>query len=279
MRIQKYFIIFILSFSSLSASAWTIHSNFDSGELGTKADKNEDGFMGAGGGGIYSNETAIQGHSAKLHIKEGKTGYGMWGGEYMFPEKLHRGDTVWYQAHVYFPRGFDHYSYGEGNRLKFLRIATKSHDNNNHGYLDLYIDKKTSSYPFKWIYEGAARWVNVGEPSDMIVKDKWESYQMQITLDNVPKNSGGLAEVRIWKNGILLKHITDRITLKGSSDYSHRALLFTYWNGGAPQSQSMYVDNITITTEKPTNMDKEGNPRLRSLIFDRPKKLDSVTVK
>src|SRR5680860_731607 len=181
MHILKYLITLSLGCFSVGAYAWTIHADFDTGAIGTKADRGNDGFSGAGGGGLYSNETSIKGNSAKLHIEEGKTGYGGWGGEFIFPEKAYRGDSLWYQVHVYFPEGFDHYSYGEGNRLKFLRIQTLSSDNKNHGYLDLYIDKKGSTTPFKWIYEGASKWSNVGNPSDMIIKDLWESYQMQVT--------------------------------------------------------------------------------------------------
>lgn len=279
MRISKYIFTLSLGFFSLSASAWTIHADFDTGAIGAKADRGNDGFSGAGGGSLYSNETSINGNSAKLHIEKGKTGYGNWGGEFMFPEKVFRGETIWFQTHVYFPKDFDHYAYGEGGRLKFLRIATKSEANKNHGYLDLYVNKKGSSTPFMWIYEGAAKWARVGQASDAIVKDKWESYQMAITLDSVPKSLGGMAEVRIWKNGVLLKVVTDKKTLKEDTDFSHRALLFTYWNGGAPQTQSMYADSITITTDRPSDFDEHGNPRLRSLVTNPPARLDTLTVK
>ena len=278
MRISKYLITLSLGLFSVGASAWTIYADFDSGELGAKADRLTDGFSGAGGSSLYSNETAIRGNSAKLHIEDGETGYGRWGGEFIFPEKAYRGDSLWYQVHVYFPEGFDHYSYGEGNRLKFLRIQTLSRDNKNRGYLDLYIDKKGSTTPFKWIYEGASKWSNVGNQSDMIIKDRWESYQMQVTLDTVPVSEGGEAEVRLWKNGELLSYITDRATLKTETDYVNRALLFTYWNGGAPKTQSMFADEITITNETPDNFDDRGNPRLPTLVGNPPDTISAITV-
>lgn len=278
MRILNCLAAFFFCLFSVGASAWTIHADFDSGEIGTKAERASDSFTGAAGHSLYSDEQSIKGQSAKLHIQEGKTGWGRWGGEFMFPEKVRRGQTIWYQVHVYFPKEFDHYSYGAGNRLKFLRLTTKSRLDKNHGFLDLYVDMKTSPVPFKWIYEGAGRWVDVGQPSDMIVKDRWESYQMAVTLDNIPKSEGGTAEVKIWKNGILLTHAINEKTLKESTDYSHRALLFTYWNGGSPKTHSMYVDNITITTEKPNSVDRKGNPRLRSLITSRPKTIIDLII-
>jgi hypothetical protein len=278
MRISKILSALFLTFFCISVSAWTIHADFDSGEIGTEADNGNDGFSGAGGGSIYSDETSVKGHSAKLHIKEGKTGYGMWGGHFIFPERAYRGDSLWYQVHVYFPEGFDHYSYGEGNRLKFLRIHTLSSDNKNHGYIDLYIDRKGSTNPFKWIYEGAAEWTNVGDESDMIEKGRWESYQMHVTLDTVPVSQGGKAKVRIWKTGRLLRNITNRATLKTETDYASRALLFTYWNGGAPKTQSMFVDEITITNRTPASYDAQGFPSLPSMIFRAPRRIETVNV-
>ncbi len=278
MRISKYLIALSLVSFSVSAPAWTIYADFDSGEIGTQADSGGDGFSGAGGGSLYSNETSIKGNSAKLHIEEGKTGWGTWGGAFNFPEKLYRGDKIWYQVHTYFPEDFDHYSYGEGNRLKFLRIQTKSAANQNQGYVDFLIDKKSSENAFKWIYEGENKWWNAGEPSDMIVKGRWESYQIQVTFDTVPLDFGGKAESRVWKNGVLIEHITNRKTMKENSDVSTRALLFTYWNGGSPKTQSMYVDEITITNETPGWMDAQGNPLIKNQLPNPPAKLTSVSV-
>ncbi|BES71689.1 hypothetical protein RE428_27070 [Marinobacter nanhaiticus D15-8W] len=262
------------------AHSWTISADFDSGPLGSKADRGGDGFHGAGGNSVYTDEHALKGHAAKLTIEDGSTGYGGWGGEFIFPEKLTKGDTVWYQVHVYVPESFDHYSYGEGGRLKFMRIQTKSKENKNHGYLDFLIDKKNDPNAFKWIYEGEQVWQNIGNPEDLIVKGRWESYQMEATLDNVPVDAGGQAEVRIWKNGVLLKHITGRKTLREPTDFSDRALLFTYWNGGAPKTQSLYVDEITITNEKPSNLDTFGHPLVRNLLDGRspPGTIESLRI-
>lgn len=278
MRISKFLIALFLGLSSVSTSAWTIHADFNSGKLGAKAERSTDSFTGAAGRSLYTNEHSISGQAAKLHIEKGETGWGRWGGEFMFPEKVLRGETLWYQAHVYFPEDFEHYSYGEGNRLKFMRITTRSHDNKNHGAVDFLIDIKGSVNPFKWIYEGKNRWSDVGEPKDMIVKGKWESYQIQVTFDKTPRAFGGQAESRIWKNGVLLKHITDRVTLKENTSYANRALLFTYWNGGSPKSQSMYVDEITITNETPNWVDARGNPLIKHKLPNPPAQLEFITI-
>jgi len=48
----------------------------------------------------------------------------------------------------------------------------------------------------------------------------------------------------------------DRIdkTLKTSTDKAWAFLIFTYWNGGAPQTQSMYIDDLIISTEPPSGL-------------------------
>ncbi|MDQ2076169.1 hypothetical protein [Marinimicrobium sp. ABcell2] len=255
---------------SVGAQAWTIHASFDEGEVGAVADKANDGFHGAGGQSTYSNEQKLKNNSARISIREGETGYGSWGGEFMFPERVYKGSTIWFLVHIYMPEDFDHHSYGEGNRLKFLRIQTLSATGSNHGYNDLYYDQKGAGQPYKWIYEGESRWVNVGSSENPPQKEAWQSYEMAVTLDNVPVSEGGSAKVRIWKNGLLLKEILDRKTLREADDYSNRALLFTYWNGGAPQDQHMYVDEITITVEEPVNADAHGNPHIGGLLKYRP---------
>lgn len=200
--------------------------------------------------------------AAKLHITEKQTGYGFWGGAWQFPDRVYEGSTIWFSVHTFFPKDFEHYSFGQGGRLKFLRIKTKDGQGRHVGYNDLYINTKGSQVPFRFIYEGEQVWSNVGSSSEQIKKDTWENYQMAITLGSKSKNKGGMAEVFIWKNGRLLLHETNRITLSDPNGFADSALLFTYWNGGAPATQQMFVDEITITTAKPSETDNEGNPML-----------------
>lgn len=258
--------------------AWTKSATFDVGTLGVKSEGLE-AFDGADGLSITSNEQILKGFCSKLQIKKGDTGYGNWGGEFRFPQKVYRGGTVWFLVHTYMPSGFDYHSYGEGNRLKFLRVQTLDSTGKNIGYNDLYFDMLGESNPLKVIYEGEAVWHNVGGAQDFPKKDKWESYEMAVTLDSVPVSKGGQGRIRIWKNGELLKDINDIITLRDNDAYSDRALLFTYWNGGSPADQSMYVDEITITTDTPATKDAFGNPYIGGLYLKRPQQILSPVVK
>lgn len=254
---------------SVTAKAWTIHASFDEGEIGSNANR-RDGFHGAAGQSTYSDQQKLKNNSARISIKKGQTGYGHWGGEFRFPEKVYKGSTIWFLVHTYMPADFDHHAYGEGSRLKFLRIQTLKSNGDSRGYNDLYFDMLGAEQPYKWIYEGENRWSDVGSRNNPPKKEQWQSYEMAVTLDNIPKSKGGQAQVRIWKNGVLLAEIEDRMTLARADDYSDRALLFTYWNGGAPKDQHMYVDEITITTDTPPGTDAHGNPFIGGLLQHRP---------
>lgn len=269
MRYIKLILFLVLGLHISLANAWTKTLNFDSGVPGTKAEGTADGFSGSAGGSVYSCEVGatvrLSGQCAKLQIKQGMTGFGVWGGIITFPSKLRRGDTVWFLVHTHMPVDFDHYSYGEGGRLKFLRIHTADANGVNLGYDDLYFDMKGAATSLRWIYEGEQKWVNVAGIPDYPVKGHWESYEMAVTLDSVPRASGGLAEVKIWKNGTLISHMTNNITLKDPLGYADAAYLFTYWNGGAPKDQFMYVDEVVVSSEA-TALDDAGNKFLGGLI-------------
>ena len=83
---------------------------------------------------------------------------------------------------------------------------------------------------------------------------------MHIKLDSTAKDAGGSGEVRIWKNNELLATITDVPTLSSASSYAQSFFLFTYWNGNAPATQHLYVDDIIMTSDTPANRDSHGNP-------------------
>lgn len=248
---------FCLSVLSTTASAWTVSADFEEGDTGSIA-VGPDAFSHTSNDIILDQNVegdeiteAFSGKNvAKLDIRANSYGFGTWGGILDFPETLGKGDEIWYKVSIFFPEGFD---YNASPHLKFLRIRTPD------GHLDWYIDNEGTANPFKFIYEGEQVWSRFGGEEDRIEFGKWETYEMYIKLDNVRSTEGGEAMVRVWKNGILLGTFLDRLTLADETTIANYALLFTYWNGGNPPAQYLYVDDIVITTDTPSQTDSQGN--------------------
>jgi hypothetical protein len=196
----------------------------------------------------------------------------MWGGVITHPSAVQRGGELWFRVRTFMPTGFSYNSTGEGDHLKFFRFHTMSTSNSNEGYDDIYINPPGSNPPFQFIYEGEQVWdyigtlnglltgVLTGTHTDQIVLGQWETYEYWVKFDTVAVKNGGQAEVRFWKNGALMADMTDRITLKTTDGYSDQTNLFTYWNGGAPQTEAMYVDDLELTTDTPSAKDAAGHP-------------------
>ena len=247
---------------SYEASAWRLDLNFNSGTTGAAAQRSADSFSDAAGKSYYTTAVTYEGgKAAELNISAGDTAYGTWGGVINHPSNLRKGDQIWFRVRTFMPAGFNYDSVAEGNRLKFLRVHTRSASTENFGYNDWYINPKNASgTPFSFIYEGEQVWDDFGKSTDKLVLGTWETYEMYVKFDNVPVSAGGQGRVRVWKNGVLLKDITNRKTLATADAYSERSHLFTYWNGGSPQTQKMYVDDIVLTSDTPSARDAAGNP-------------------
>ncbi len=227
------------SSSQPSGGSWTVRANFENGALGSRA-AGSDAFSGNTQAIISDEVTSVSGSKvAKTTITAGEAGWGKWGGTISFPTPLKRGDEVLITVHVWWPSGF---SYAAEPHLKFLRVKTPS------GYNDIYIEnpKYNSTQPYKFIYEGEQVWSRIGESKDAIKFDVWEKYEFYIKFDNVSEAAGGMANVKFWKNGVLLAETKQRKTLGTADQQATDFYLFTYWNGLNSPTQSLYIDDITI---------------------------------
>ncbi len=259
---------------SSSSTAWTINNTFDNQNVGDTC-----GYSAHKGGSPWWNAensfvTNAQKYSGNrgcsFTIQQGSTGGG-WGGGTTLPTKLRRGDEIWIRVRTYMPAGFNYDASAAGNKLKFLRLRTADASGGNTGYVDWYLSPKGSSDPFQIIYEGGQKavfgsggcttdcWTKFGA-GDAIQLGKWETFEYYIRLDTVPVSKGGKARVRAWKNGKLLSDMTDKITLARTDGYAPAFLFLNYWNGGSPKTQTMYVDDVTLTTDRPSSTDSTGFP-------------------
>jgi hypothetical protein len=239
-----------------SVSAWTLQYDYESQPVGEICS------------GFGSSQSVITGLAANggsqscvNRISAGQTGFGVWGGIVDFPSNLVKGDEIWVRIQTFWPAGTSYDSTGEGNHLKFLRVHTRSISNPNLGYNDWYISP--SIQPFfshEFIYEGDPKWRYVTDLSLRPQFDQWETYEYYLKLDNVPARDGGEARIRAWKNGALILDVDSTQTLTASGDFADRLHVFTYWNGASPLTQTMYIDDLFITTATPANVDASGNP-------------------
>ena len=261
---------FLAILFSSSVNAWTIQESFDNQKLGQTC-----GNWESAGRSVVTNADSSSGPNAcQLEIRttdgpanDQGTGFGLWGGVISHPSVLRKGDEIWVRIRTFMPAEFDYNSYSTGSRLKFLRVHTKSKSNENHGYLDWYInpypridDDMGFSTPFTYVYEGNNRMYRVGsDPQDSIKLGTWETYEFYISLDNISAKEGGNGKIRMWKDGRLLMGLNEQ-TLKTADTISEATYIFTYWNGGTPKDQQMYVDDVLITNEVPSGRDERGNP-------------------
>jgi len=248
-----------LFFCSLSAHAWTINSDFESGNVGDKA-------LGAGAFNeafkytVLSKEFINQNgstQSAKVGIDAGTDGWADWGGAYTFPSNIPEGGEIWFRAYIYYPANFDFTATGQG--LKTLRIHVKNNATGiGEGMFDalttksgLSVGSEVASVAY-YANNPRSKWANQGVP---VAKGEWHAIEMYVKYIAAP-NSGIF---RVWQDGKLIFEDTLTYTMKTKDSVSDFIYFYTYWNGNAPKTQSCYIDDVVITSDTPNNVDAKGN--------------------
>jgi len=264
--------LFILGLlvSSSNANAWTTQIDCEGTNGAAVAQGGANHFSSVFSKTVYSNEQAASGsQSCKMGVTAGTDGWSEFGAIASYPAHVNRNGEVWVRLNLFIPNGFNVTT--NTGVLKFMRLHTFSAGGANEGYHDLLIGKPGYTFwdtvlgnvsaSFVYNFEGFAKLIGVGvPPTDSFQTGKWESYEMYVKFDSVSKDAGGQALVRVWHNNKLLFTRHDQATLKNVDSYSDAFFLFTYWNGNAPATQSLYVDDIVMTSETPAARDAAGNP-------------------
>lgn len=241
---------------------FTLTLGFERGAPGA-APEGPDAFDELASGASYTREQHYAGEqSAALRVEKGTDGWESFGGRRFLPaqHRVGRGGELWIRVRVFFPPGF---SFAADPWLKFLRVDTGRGDT-HEGYDDWYLDDPDAGDPAHVFISEVS-----GEPSrrcgrstDGPRRGRWETYEMYLRFDDVAARAGGSARVRFWKDGLLLCDIDDLATLATPSSSASAFLFSTYWNGGAPRTQQMYLDDVVITSRRPAARDAHGNPQL-----------------
>ena len=256
MKTQLLYFLFA-SFFALKAHAFTIENDFENGSGVVQGGPNE--FTDAAGDTVYDDCPARAGRCAKMSINKGSDGWGTWGGRITFNragvENIPRGGEFWVSVDMYLPNDFN---WKGSPRLKFLRLHTTS-GSNNEGYNDVYKTPPPFGSFCEWdgSKNNCAPWVLInefntgnffaGEPATDDPKlGEWETYNLYIKLD--PQNG----RMIFSKGG---KVLIDQVmpTLSTSKSFADAFLMFTYWNREAPRTQSLWIDNLRISTDGPAD--------------------------
>jgi hypothetical protein len=209
----------------------------------------------------HANNRAEGDSSCQFSITAGTDGWAKWGGVIDFPDYLKKGDEVWINMKLFIPEDFD-YSTNTG-ALKFVRLRQRSGTGSHEGYLDNLISVP-GWYPaiLHLLKEDQSYVVRYGESSSYseLPKGEWFTYELYVYFDEQTGSNGGSAIIRSWLNNELLTEELEIKTLNSADSEVISLYLFTYWNGNSPKSQSLLIDDITITSDRPSNQDFQGNP-------------------
>lgn len=259
--IFKVFLI-ILSFSifSIRAYAWTITADFELGTIGQEAE-GPSGFTDALSQTFYSSENSHSGSkSAKVIFPEGSDCWPVCGGTIVYPTTLVHGDEIWVREYVYFSPDFDFTSHPVVKILRTARILTI--DNKPRGILSILSDDQGRIV--------LSNEITPYQPTTNVYfsRGKWQSIELYVKLSN------SSPVMRIWKDGILVIEDRDHKTMLETTDIVDKEFgtyIFTYWNGGVPKTQYAFIDDVEVTTDKPSNSDCNGNPMIGPFNWDRAK--------
>lgn len=266
----RCFLIGVVLSAAPSAFAWTTHRSFEDGALGAVA-VGSDAFDSDASGTSYTNEVVASGaQAARLSVRGGTAGFGYWGGIIRFPNDLQKGDELWVSMRIFIPNGFQIDT--DTGSLKFLRIRQKNLDGSHTGYLDNLIREPDQiKGVFTLLKEGQNKLFHYGVRGvDDLSFGKWIRFELYAYLDDVATDEGGRGLVRAWVDDTLVTQQSAVQTLSNAAAYATSLYVFTYWNGGAPKDQNLFVDDIVITNDLPMNRDAVGNPMIGDVVDDVP---------
>ncbi len=259
----------LLTLFTTPAFSWVITADFEEGNVGNNAQlpTTQDAFHGTADNSKIAGSPVYSGsQSASVLALAGETGFGRWGGSFDFPD-LKQGDQIWWKVNVFYPSGWD-FTSRSGEGMKFMRIHTRSAGNANEGYHHTFIDGGSTGGTLNIGTEvDTSFWDNnpiwpendPNYPRDLgasVERDQWITYEMQIKFHS-EANQG---IYRVWQDGILIFEDLKTPTLRSSTSSSDFVYFYTYWNDGAPKTQTSYVDGIVLTNEIPSKKDAHGNP-------------------
>jgi hypothetical protein len=171
---------------------------------------------------------------------------------------LAKGDQLWATWRAYWPHGYD-WTAMNGTQfgwLKFFRLNFVETSSASAGAIILNLARRGVQDPY--ILEGVSNVDSTpnyaaffGSPATAPVWDAWEKYTLHAVLDDVAEDSGGFGRVDVWRDGVLLLSLTSEPVLPSADARLESVEFFGFWNGGAPRTQSAYVESVRLSSVGP----------------------------
>ena len=257
LRLIKYLLIISLvsfSFPVENVRAWTWTATFEDGVSGTRA-YGTTGFNGVETGTrtYFSDAIAHTGSQSCLFSwLEDDEGYSTCTGHAVYPSPVDEGYGIWIRAYYYFDSPWDWTT----NGTKIVRTHNRNADTSHGLYNSIF--SRGSGADDAPIRESSEPAVVDEETSSgyYFDRDVWQCIEMYVYNSSVVGN--GI--IRFWKNGVLiLEDAGDDRTMLAAGGDTDFAFFMSTWNGGPVQNQLMYIDDIVITSNTPSNQDAYGN--------------------
>ncbi|HQB42920.1 MAG TPA: hypothetical protein PLV85_04910 [Polyangiaceae bacterium] len=215
--------------------------------------------------------------SCKLAIKKGSTGrpgdgadstegdFGFFMG--LSPDwktLVGEGEELWVGVRIRFPSSFSFYT--NTGFLKFIRLEYVQPDPNHptYGRVDWLIENGLGDAQIGWRYGDENQDFGLDKlGGELFVLDEWNWAEVYFKASADPAKS----VTRLWVNGFMQYEITEGKnvrnrtsagtyetsttkkmlpTLPAATTALESVMLFTYWNGGAPKTQSCNVQDVII---------------------------------
>jgi hypothetical protein len=239
-------IIAIGALFNTAANAWTFMADFEQGLIGNEA-QGASGLSDAFGQTTYSNTVVHSGtKSAKAVFPAGSDVWAIAGGGVTYPAKISHGGELWARMYVYFKSPWSFTANPVAKVFRPAHIASAS--GGNVGYVSTLLDSSGNIV--------LSNEVQSWQPTTSYKYDidKWQAIEVYI------KFSATSPVMRFYKDGVLIREEKSIRTMNNTTDVADFSYIFTYWNGGSPQTQTAYIDDIVFTTETPASKDAAGNP-------------------
>ena len=268
--------IFIILFSliiSTQAHAWVVSMDAEGGTVGQRPDKSA-GWTYSGTDCTFDDSEKLGGkQSFRCRLPKGSHGEtARWGFALQLPTHVSLGNEIWYRVWIKLPADYEWSPDRPGN--KFMRLHSYQGDGTVKHYINAY--SKTSGILVENWVPGVATFydtLNLASNHSTVVESKpklgyksdgtyigWEAVELYVKM-----GLAGQGIVRCWRNGILWFEDKLNATAIDSGGFIKTITLFGHYSdtadeAGSPKDQSVWVDDIVVTNQRPSHTDSKGNP-------------------